>query len=152
MREPLSEKIIISDLPEFKTWTQEFIDSLSQQKSATIVCLSGEVGAGKTTLTQFVAEQLGITETVTSPTFVIQKEYAVADHSWIEKLIHIDAYRLERKEDLEYLGWNDLIIDPKNLILIEWPGVVAGINTPNSINIHIEITDTHARMLAKQQS
>ena len=93
-------------------------------KEATIVGLSGHLGSGKTAFTKAVAEHLGITEHITSPTFVIMKLYAIKDPKvkvpW-KKLIHIDAYRLERGRELEALGFESLVADSSNLILIEWP-------------------------------
>ncbi len=99
----------------------DFIKALTQNVSAaTIVCLYGDLGAGKTTFTQFVAEALGVTETVTSPTFVIEKIYKLENKAF-SHLIHIDAYRLERADELETLGWHEITSEPGNLILIEWP-------------------------------
>jgi tRNA threonylcarbamoyladenosine biosynthesis protein TsaE len=141
-------------LSELPVWIAKYMSQLEPQSGATVICLSGEVGAGKTTLTQSIAQVLGINEAITSPTFVIQKEYLVYEHTWIEKLIHIDAYRLEGKGDLEYLGWNTLITPSHNLVVIEWPSQVTGIHLPTStIFIHIEINSDHTRTFSiKQQS
>jgi len=140
---------VINNLEELNTWTGNFLETLNQKKHATIITLSGDLGTGKTTLTQIVAEYLGITETVTSPTFVIQKEYDVLDHTWISKMIHIDAYRLEHKKDLEYLGWEAMIKNPENLIIIEWPEMVSGIDMPEKISIDIAINSDHTRTINK---
>jgi tRNA threonylcarbamoyladenosine biosynthesis protein TsaE len=134
-------------LSELDNWVTSFIASIPQKKTATIVCLFGEVGAGKTTLTQSIAQSLGIDETITSPTFVIQKEYKVIRHNWIKNMIHIDAYRLDNKQDLEYLGWDTLIQNPQNLIIIEWPEMVHGIDMPDAINLSITINDNHTRTI-----
>lgn len=91
---------------------------------ATVYTLKGNLGSGKTTFTQAVARELGVTETVTSPTFVIQKVYEVKNPAYQSKwnhLIHIDAYRIDDPSELETLGFMKLLNDPKNLILIEWP-------------------------------
>jgi tRNA threonylcarbamoyladenosine biosynthesis protein TsaE len=94
---------------------------------ATIVALSGDLGAGKTTLTQAIARELGVVENVISPTFVIMKSYPVnSRRDECSRLVHIDAYRLESSSELERLGWAELIADPANLILIEWPEKVPG--------------------------
>jgi tRNA threonylcarbamoyladenosine biosynthesis protein TsaE len=152
MQETSSEKVIIPNLKDFENWAKKFTDSLVQQKGATIICLSGDVGVGKTTLTQFVARFLKIENPITSPTFVIQKEYDISNHAWIKKLIHIDAYRLGKKEDLEYLGWQEIIANPEHLIVVEWPEIVEGITMPDPIHIHLEIQDDRARILTKKQS
>lgn len=99
---------------------KEILSSLKKGESATILALSGDLGAGKTTLTQSIAKDLGVTENVISPTFVIMKRYKIQD-SRFAHLIHIDAYRLNSSTELERLGWAEILADPKNLILIEWP-------------------------------
>jgi len=90
------------------------------------------------------AQYLGISETVTSPTFVILKEYETA-HDQYKKLIHIDAYRLSSKEELEYLGWEQLLSDRQNIILLEWPSMVKGISMPHVYTLSIEINKDHSR-------
>src|SRR3989304_9211752 len=80
---------------------------------AKVVGLYGDLGAGKTALTQALARELGIKEKVVSPTFVIMKSYQLSGSSF-QKLIHIDAYRLEKGEELAKLGWAEIISDPEN--------------------------------------
>lgn len=97
----------------------------TKNKKAKILALSGELGAGKTTLTQELANQLGIKENIISPTFVIMKIYNINStskyYSHFKKLIHIDAYRLDSHKELLKIGWSELIGDKDNLIIIEWP-------------------------------
>ncbi len=87
---------------------------------ATIIALQGELGSGKTTFAQAFGKVIGVEENMPSPTFVVMKSY---DVNWkgFKKLIHIDAYRLEKEDELLHLGWDELIKDPENVILIEWP-------------------------------
>lgn len=140
----------IDTIKKLSDWAHDFIQNLSQKNQAIIIRLSGDLGAGKTTLTQCLAQELGLSETITSPTFVIQKEYKVFNHDWIHNIIHIDAYRLERKEDLEYLGWRENIKNPKNLIIIEWPEMVEGIDMPEALSIHLDINKDHSRTIRVQ--
>ena len=135
-------------LQELDDWVKDYFQKIAQEQQALVICLSGEVGAGKTTLTQSIARYFDIKEPITSPTFVIQKEYEIEQHAWVKKMIHIDAYRLDKKEDLEYLGWNEIILNPYNLIIIEWPEMVSGIYFPKSvINFNIEINDDYTRTI-----
>lgn len=128
---------ISKNLEDTQKFAGDFISNLSQKPdSATVVGLYGNLGAGKTTLTQSIARVLGISETVTSPTFVIEKIYELTDKKFTH-LIHIDAYRLEKSEELLHLGWQDIISDPHNLILIEWPERVADI-MPEHIKISLK--------------
>ncbi len=87
---------------------------------ATIIALYGELGAGKTTLVQAIATELGVEELVTSPTFVIAKWYKTNTGDFYT-LVHIDAYRVESEEELKPLGFIELLKQPRALVIIEWP-------------------------------
>lgn len=107
-----------------------FLKADSSNLQATVIALSGDLGAGKTTLTQAIARELGITENVISPTFIIMKRYPVVSTSYsllTTNLVHIDAYRLDSHKELEKLGWAEIISNPENLVLIEWPERVSEI-------------------------
>ena len=107
-------------------------------EGATLLTLSGELGAGKTTFVQGIAEALGVREVVTSPTFVIEKVYTLEGQRW-QRLIHIDAYRLHDPHELEMLGWKELLLDAGNLIVLEWPERVELIIPDTAIRIRIDI-------------
>ncbi|MES2471051.1 MAG: tRNA (adenosine(37)-N6)-threonylcarbamoyltransferase complex ATPase subunit type 1 TsaE [Patescibacteria group bacterium] len=118
---------------------------------ATILGLYGNLGAGKTTFTQFIAKELGIKENITSPTFVIQKSYAInpAVRSIYRKLVHIDAYRLKNGQELSVLGWQKTISEPNTLICIEWPENVADV-MPSHIKIQFEHVEEGKRRIVVQ--
>jgi len=118
---------------------------------ATVIGLSGHLGAGKTAFVKAVARELGIAEEVTSPTFVLMKLYDIpesagsagdhsANNSWPwKRLVHIDAYRLERTEELQALNWEQLVSDPHNLIMVEWPeNVGLNENTEGQMSFRVE--------------
>jgi tRNA threonylcarbamoyladenosine biosynthesis protein TsaE len=86
---------------------------------ARVLALYGDLGAGKTAFTKILAKELGIIEEVTSPTFVVMKRYDIEKGPW-RSLIHIDAYRLESEEELRVLGFQEWLLDPNALIVIEW--------------------------------
>lgn len=112
------------DLEEIKEVAEKLLKKIDDKKSknAVILALSGDLGAGKTTLTQQIGDLLGIKEKIVSPTFVIMKKYNIPNKKF-EKLIHIDAYRLKNSKDLFKLGWKNLTAS-KNLIIVEWPELV----------------------------
>jgi tRNA threonylcarbamoyladenosine biosynthesis protein TsaE len=118
--------------------------AISNQKSAIVMGLSGELGAGKTTFTQAIAATLGVAESVTSPTFVILKIYALENQPF-ERLVHIDAYRLESGTELLTLGFDDLLRDPGNIIVVEWPEKVAEALPEERISVSIIITGEEER-------
>jgi tRNA threonylcarbamoyladenosine biosynthesis protein TsaE len=128
-------KFTSSDLTNTLQIAQTFLMSCKPfDDKARVVGLIGDLGAGKTTFTQAVAQELGVTEAVTSPTFVIEKIYKLEGKEF-DHLIHIDAYRLEKAEELINLGWHDITANPKNLIFVEWPEKVAAVMPPHTQKI-----------------
>lgn len=98
--------------------TQDFARKLSKKyKSGGIIALYGELGTGKTTFAQGFARGLGINNKITSPTFLITRQYPVPGQR--NFFYHIDLYRLENI-DLKSSGLEEILEDPANIILIEW--------------------------------
>ncbi len=116
--------------------------------TATVIGLYGDLGAGKTTFSQGLAGALGVTESVTSPTFVIEKIYKLPTGSFFTHLIHIDCYRLEASNELATLGFKDVLNNPSNLIIIEWPDRVAEIIPADHQRIFFEFIDEHTRRIS----
>ena len=136
---------IIYNLDEMRSFAKAFLAELGGGKtSATIVGLSGNLGAGKTAFVKELAKELGIKQHITSPTFVIMKKYNTA-HSTFHTLIHIDAYRLCSGEDLKTLGWDELINNPQNLILIEWPEQISEALPKTMIKLLFGYVDENTR-------
>ncbi len=119
---------------EAARFAQQIAPHQGESAHATVVALQGDLGAGKTTFTQGIARALGVGESVTSPTFVIEKIYELTEQNFT-RLIHIDAYRLTDAHELEVLGWHEVVADPLNLIIVEWPEHVAALIPENAIHI-----------------
>ena len=83
-------------------------------RSGDVLCLNGDLGAGKTTLTKSIALGLGIDDYVTSPTFTIVNEYYGKTN-----LYHIDTYRLDDKVDVAYLGFDEYFYSD-GVTIVEW--------------------------------
>lgn len=114
-------ELLVKTTEELETAARSCVDTLPHSpERATVVTLSGELGAGKTAFVQAAARYCGVGESVTSPTFVIERIYDV-HHGPFRKLIHIDAYRLHDARELLTLGWEELVKDPTHLIFLEWP-------------------------------
>lgn len=92
---------------------------------ATLLTLSGDLGAGKTTLVQALAKELGITEAIQSPTYVLMKKYELYDQAF-DALIHIDVYRLDNPVQFAALEPENLFASPRTLVALEWPEKVEG--------------------------
>ncbi len=109
-------------------------------KTAVVLALSGDLGSGKTTFAKAFAAELGVSpDDVTSPTFVIMKSYEIVEpralmQGWM-KLIHIDAYRLETPAQAAQIGWDKLVADPSNIILVEWPEKIGEVGLKIAKNI-----------------
>lgn len=86
-----------------------------------VITLTGDLGAGKTTLARAICEGYGVTEDVTSPTYAIVHEYAAPR----SPVYHLDLYRLEGVRDLQNIGWDDLLRG-NAVVLIEWPERAVG--------------------------
>ena len=91
-------------------------------KPGDVVCLEGDLGAGKTTFTQGLAAALGVSGRVNSPTFCIVQEHrrqstAVGGN---RLLVHMDLYRLHDENDVIAIGWEDYLAQGA-ILVVEWP-------------------------------
>ena len=137
---------------EINTIAEEILAYLNENKSlteATLLTMSGDLGAGKTALSAAIARALGVIGHVISPTFLIQKKYNLHNShlkNW-KNLIHIDAYRLDNSSELTNLGWQEFLNDPENLIILEWPERVSEILPDSHHKIHLEHTPNNTRII-----
>ena len=160
-------EIISSSINQTKEVASEILKNLKKRETAEVVGLHGNLGSGKTTFTKAIAELLGVSETVSSPTFVIEKIYPIrnsksqetlisngtsksnssATNQNFSHLIHIDAYRLKSGAELTSLGLQEILKDENNLILIEWPENVLDVLPENSKHIYFEFVDENTRKI-----
>ena len=100
---------------EVETWdvAKHFAATL---KSGDVVCLEGDLGAGKTTFTQGLCAALGAKRAVTSPTFCIVSEHPAENFL----VVHMDLYRLHSEDDVLQIGWEDYLAQGAVLV-VEWP-------------------------------
>lgn len=124
------------NLEETRAIADAFLAKLEPDDSvtggATVVALHGDLGAGKTAFVQAAAKLLGVTATVNSPTFIIEKIYELPPPNKFHNLVHFDCYRLERPEEAVHLNWAEQVSDPGNLIFIEWPERIASLLPGNT--------------------
>lgn len=101
-----------------ETWAlaAEFAKTL---RPGEVVCLEGDLGAGKTTFTQGLAAALKVKGRVTSPTFCIVQEHRGEDEE-SPMLVHMDLYRLDGEEDVLAVGWEDYL-ERGAILVVEWP-------------------------------
>lgn len=140
----MTEKILTKE--NIKEVAKEILDAVrkTEKNNATVVTLSGDLGAGKTTITKEIAKLLGVREGIISPTFVIMKIYKTKDKNF-KKFIHIDAYRLGSSKELLQLGWDKILEDKDTLIIIEWPEQVPDCIPEDANNVVLEHRDDTTR-------
>jgi tRNA threonylcarbamoyladenosine biosynthesis protein TsaE len=109
---------------------------------AKVVAFEGEMGAGKTTLIQSVCKELGVSGTVSSPTFSIINEYA----SDFGTIFHIDLYRCRSEEEVVRAGVEECLYSG-NLCLVEWPSRAPGIFPDETTRLAITQLDGHTRKI-----
>ena len=114
---------------------------------AFVLGVSGNLGAGKTTLTQVLAKKLGVVASVKSPTFLLMEAYSISFDRF-HRLIHIDAYRLDKPEELANIGFFDLIKDNQNLIIVEWPEKVSSIMPEHTFRVNLFFVDENTRKIS----
>lgn len=131
----------LNELPEFARNVRAMLKLHPHSNGATTVWLRGNLGAGKTTFVQAIAEEYGITETLQSPTYVLMKSYVIpgeltefGQKRRFIKLVHIDAYRLNSAEEFAALRPEEFLSEPGTLVFIEWPErVEAALPKPDMI-------------------
>lgn len=116
---------------ETKNIAEEFAKIL---KGGEIFVLSGDLGAGKTTFIQGLAKGLGIKNEITSPTFVLMKQYR-GDNL---QLVHIDCYRIENPKSLSELGLDEIFEDEQNIAVIEWGERILSLLPDKTMKIEFE--------------
>jgi tRNA threonylcarbamoyladenosine biosynthesis protein TsaE len=104
---------------EWSSVTKKLIPSITP---GSILAVSGDLGAGKTTFIQALAKALGVRRFVPSPTFALMRSYVLPKKvNGISRLVHVDAYRLESEAEILALDLDEELADGKSLLVIEWP-------------------------------
>ena len=106
-------------------------------EAGTVLCLVGDLGAGKTLFTQGFARGLGVTEEVTSPTFALMNQYCGR-----LPVTHFDLYRLELEEELDEIGFYEFAEPSGGVVLIEWADKFPDALPKPHIRLEIERGDT----------
>lgn len=125
------------DLPKAAAAILESLDGRS------VVAFRGEMGAGKTTLIRAICDALGVTDTVTSPTFAIVNEYR---GEGIPLVYHFDFYRIDRIEEAFDFGYEEYFYGG-DLCLVEWPEKIESLLPDDAMTVRIEVTGEDSRTI-----
>lgn len=101
-----------------------------------VILLLGDLGAGKTVFAKGIGRGLGVEPTIHSPTFLLMKRYPLT-HTCYKNLWHIDCYRIRNAKELAGLGFQDIIRDPTNIVIIEWPERISRLIPKDAIIVSI---------------
>ena len=154
---------------EFKTTSDEETLGIGfqlgkQLNRGSVVCVTGDLGAGKTVFTKGIAKALGVKENVTSPTYVLIKKYKIAKKkskpsknvvvknfqfptSNFQFFYHMDAYRLSDPQEALDLGIEEIWSDPNNIIAIEWAEKISDILPKNKVDLCFESISENERKI-----
>ena len=133
---------LISDAP----WRTEAIGSALGRllQAGDVICLSGELGAGKTVFSRGLGSGWGATPPLTSPTYNLVHEHRRAQGG--ERLSHIDLYRISGPAEAQTLGIEE-IFDGDDIVILEWPERIRAILPPEHVWIDIELAEAQQRHL-----
>lgn len=120
----------------------------AELKPGDVVCLEGDLGAGKTTFTQGLAAALGVAGRVTSPTFCLVQEHRRVG-KWESGrvpllLVHMDLYRLRGEDDVLAIGWEDYLAEGA-ILVVEWPERAGSLIPPTAKHVVFTHLDGHER-------
>ena len=120
------EELITHSANETQAQGKAFVENL---KTGTVVALCGDLGVGKTVWVKGMAEGLGITEPILSPTFTLLRQY--------RGLNHFDVYRIDDPQELEQIGFEEFLGD-ENITVIEWAELIEDLLPEDTVWVHIE--------------
>ena len=126
----MQSEYVVNSVDETWKLAEEFANEL---KPGDVVCLEGDLGAGKTTFTQGLAAYLGAKRAVTSPTFCLVVEHPTSRFL----LVHMDLYRLHDPDDVLAIGWEDYLARGA-VMFVEWPDRAGDLIPPDARHIRFE--------------
>lgn len=134
-------KLILNSEEDTRNLGHEIADAL---EPGDVVALIGDLGTGKTALTKYIAEGLGITEEINSPTFTIVKEY----RSGRLPLYHFDVYRLGSGEELLDIGAEEML-EGDGVCVIEWADIAADVLPGDALLVCLDYGDNENERIAE---
>lgn len=130
--------IEIKSLDKIDAAAIEFIKAMGDN---TVFAFHGDMGAGKTTFIKAICENLGVSDSINSPTFAIVNEYR-SDSA--ELIYHFDFYRINKIEEAFDFGYEDYFYSG-SLCFIEWPEKIESLLPNDAVNVHIKVQEDGSR-------
>ena len=143
------KKFVSNNPEELKKIAIKLADNLMSRSrldiggGALVLALTGDLGSGKTTFAQAFAEALGVKEKIKSPTFIIFRKSKIipllaGQKSKFEYFYHFDVYRIHSEKEILNLGWEEIISNPENIVLVEWADKIENILPKNCVKINFK--------------
>ena len=123
--------MIIKDLSSIRETAKEFVSQMDNHK---VYLFYGSMGAGKTTFIRAICEELGVKDTVNSPTFAIINEYTDGDGN---PIYHFDFYRINKVEEAYDFGYEDYFYSG-NVCFVEWPEMIEELLPADAVKVSIQ--------------
>lgn len=123
----------IESLETIRKTAREFIETVIKQGSGRVFLFYGSMGAGKTTFIRAICEELGVEESVNSPTFAIVNEYRSGEGN---PIYHFDFYRINKEEEAYDFGYEDYFYSGE-LCFVEWPEKIENLLPEDAVTVSI---------------
>jgi tRNA threonylcarbamoyladenosine biosynthesis protein TsaE len=123
----------IESLETIRKTAREFIETVIKQGSGRVFLFYGSMGAGKTTFIRAICEELGVEESVNSPTFAIVNEYRSGEG---DPIYHFDFYRINKEEEAYDFGYEDYFYSGE-LCFVEWPEKIENLLPEDAVTVSI---------------
>ncbi|MBR4970565.1 MAG: tRNA (adenosine(37)-N6)-threonylcarbamoyltransferase complex ATPase subunit type 1 TsaE [Paludibacteraceae bacterium] len=136
--------MVIRDLTSINETAKEFIAQMGDNR---LFFFYGDMGAGKTTFIRAICKELGVTESVNSPTFAIVNEYTDREG---KPIYHFDFYRIEKEEEAFDFGYEDYFFSG-NLCFVEWPEKIENLIPNEGISVYIQEEENGERSVTLKE-
>ena len=131
-------EIIIKDISKINEAARVFIGNMGKGK---VFAFYGKMGTGKTTFIKAICQELGVEDTITSPTFAIVNEYTSGNGS---PVYHFDFYRIKRLEEVYDMGYEDYFYSG-HLCFLEWPELIDELLPEDTVKVTITTKEDGSR-------
>ncbi len=139
----MMEKIITRSAAETEAAGERLAARLT---GGTVLCLSGDLGGGKTTFMKGLARACGVATPITSPTFLVEAIYkGKRQKAKVKNVYHFDVYRVKDSAEILALGWEEVLADPSGLVVVEWAERIKDILPPRCLWVRFKFIDADTR-------
>src|SRR5437763_1302299 len=144
----MEQTVITNSFKQTQKLGKDFAKKLT---GGEVIALHGDLGGGKTTFVQGLAQGLGVEKNIISPTFIIMRTYDISIKykvSCIKYFYHVDLYRIGQEREVVDLGLLELMGDVETIVAIEWPEKIENLLPEKRIDVFFEYLDEEKRKIS----